>query len=282
MTKNNLDSFFDDYLKKEPLFMDKKVLAIDFDPQCNFSQRYLKMDADPIAPEGLLPPIHPDYDPNDPDDADWDGRSSIAGIFFASPIVPYPTYIKNLDIAPGHAEKLLSAEAVRKSEVVEKVHEQLRKFLSEPDVQESYDVVVIDTAPSKGPLTVSVIKAATDIVIPSIMESQPIQGIYGMLQLWMQESLSRPGDKPLNLVGILPNMFRKTTLHNDMLESLKNSSSISKYVMPVKIGHRIAFAEVDSEEANPRSVFDLPDNNIAKQEALEVCKYITERIFNHD
>ena len=53
----------------------------------------------------------------------------------------------------------------------------------------AYDAVVIDTAPSKGPLTISVIKAATHIVIPSVMEEQPVQGIYGMLQLWMQESL---------------------------------------------------------------------------------------------
>ncbi len=268
-----------EYLCKEK---HKKVLAIDFDPQCNFSARYLRMEVDPVAPEGHMPPLHPDFDPNDPDDAEWDGRSSIADIFYGEGVVPYPTFVNNLDLAPGHAERLLAAEAVRKAEVVEKVHDQLGNFLRSPDVQAMYDAVIIDTAPSKGPLTVSVIKAATHIVIPSVMETQPIQGIYGMLQLWMQENLRRDRDKPLKLVGILPNMFRQTTLHKDMLQSLKDDEAIGRYVMPHKLSQRIAFAEVDSEDANPRTIFDYPESNAAKKEAREACQYIYERIFNND
>lgn len=258
----------------------KSTLAIDFDPQCNFSHQYLKMEIDPAAPEGLMPPIHPDYNPDDPDDVEWDGRSSIAEIFYGQGVVPYPTYIERLDLAPGHAEKLLAAEAVRRTDVVEKVHKQLSNFLNSNDVRETYDTVLIDTAPSKGPLTVSVIKAATHIVIPSVMEEQPVQGIYGMLQLWMQESLSREKNRPLKLVGILPNMFKQTRLHKDILTSLQENSAIGKYIMPVKLSQRIVFAEIDSEDANPRSVFDFPKNHVARQEAEEVCQFIAERIYD--
>jgi len=238
------------------------------------------MEIDPAAPEGLMPPIHPDYNPDDPIDADWDGRSSIAGIFYGHGVVPYPTYIELLDLAPGHAEKLLAAEAVRRTDVVDKVHKQLSNFLNSSDVQSTYDSVVIDTAPSKGPLTVSVIKAATHIVIPSVMEEQPVQGIYGMLQLWMQESLAREKNRPLKLIGILPNMFKQTRLHKDILTSLQDNVAIGKYIMPVKLSQRIVFAEIDSEDANPHSIFDFQNQNVAKQEANEVCSYITERIFN--
>ncbi len=260
----------------------KPTLAIDFDPQCNFSHQYLKMEIDPGSPEGLMPPIHPDFNPDDPDDTHWDGRSSIAEIFYGQGVVPYPTYIEHLDLAPGHAEKLLAAEAVRKTEVVEKVHKQLTNFLNSPDVQSTYETVVIDTAPSKGPLTVSVIKAATHIIIPSVMEEQPVQGIYGMLQLWMQESLAREKNRPLQLIGILPNMFKQTRLHKDILTSLQDNTAIGKYIMPVKLSQRIVFAEIDSEDANPRSIFDFQGNNIAATEANEVCHYISERIFAHD
>ena len=256
-----------------------RTLCIDFDPQCNFSHQYLDMEIDPGAPEGLIPPIHPDYDPTDPDDADWDGRSSIAEIFYGQGVVPYPTYVENLDITPGHAEKLLTAESVRRSEVVEKVHKQLANFLKSPDVQAAYDTVVIDTAPSKGPLTISVIKAATHIVIPSVMEEQPIQGIYGMLQLWMQESLAREKQRPLQLIGILPNMFKQTRLHRDILTSLCDNDAIGKYVLPIKFSQRIVFAEVDAAESNPRSIFDFHDQHVAKMEAMEVCRHIAERIF---
>jgi chromosome partitioning protein len=256
-----------------------RTLCIDFDPQCNFSHQYLDMEIDPAAPEGLIPPIHPDYEPDHPDDAGWDGRSSIAEIFYGQGVIPYPTYVEKLDIAPGHADKLLTAESVRKSEVIDKVHKQLANFLNHPDVQAEYDAVVIDTAPSKGPLTISVIKAATHIVIPSVMEEQPVQGIYGMLQLWMQESLSREKSRPLNLVGILPNMFKQTRLHKDILMSLKENPAIGKYILPVKFSQRIVFAEVDAADSNPRSIFDFPEQHVAKSEADEVCQYIAERIF---
>jgi chromosome partitioning protein len=256
-----------------------RTLCIDFDPQCNFSYQYLDMEIDPAAPEGLIPPIHPDFDPLDPQDADWDGRSSIAEIFYGQGVIPYPTYVENLDIAPGHAEKLLSAESVRRSEVVEKVHKQLANFLNSSDVQAAYDVVVIDTAPSKGPLTISVIKAATHIVIPSVMEEQPVQGIYGMLQLWMQESLVRDKSHPLRLIGILPNMFKQTRLHKDILKSLQENPAMNKYILPVKFSQRIVFAEVDAADSNPRSIFDFPEQHVAKSEAMEVCQYLAERIF---
>lgn len=255
------------------------TLAIDFDPQCNFSHQYLNMEVDPVAPEGLMPPIHPDYDENSAEDADWDGRSSVAEIFYGQGVVPYPTWVEHLDMAPGHAEKLLAAESVRRSEVVEKVHVQLSQFLSSRDVQETYKAVVIDTAPSKGPLTVSVIRAATHIVIPSVMEEQPVQGIYGMLQLWMQESMTREKERPLILVGILPNMFKQTRLHRDILKSLEDNTAISKYILPVRLSQRIVFAEIDSEDSTPHSIFDFPDNHVAKQEAMEVCNYISGRIF---
>jgi chromosome partitioning protein len=268
-------------LMAEYLSKSKKLrtLGIDCDPQCNFSHQYLHMEIDPVAPEGLMPPIHPDYNPLDIEDADWDGRSSISEIFYGQGVIPYPTYVENLDIAPGHAEKLLNAESVRRSEVVEKVHKQLAAFLNSPDVCAAYDAVVIDTAPSKGPLTISVIKAATHIVIPSVMEEQPVQGIYGMLQLWMQESLIREKSRPLQLIGILPNMFKQTRLHKDILKSLQDNPAIGKYILPVKFSQRIVFAEVDAADSTPRSIFDFPEHHVAKIEAIEVCNHIAERIF---
>lgn len=260
-----------------------KTLAIDFDPQCNLSRRFIKMEIDPSSPQGYFPPSHPDYNPEDPDeDKNWNGRSSIANIFFGEPVVPYPTFIKELDITPAHADRLLLAEAVRRTEVVEKVHRQLHKFLSAADVQAAYDIVIIDTAPSKGPLTISAIEAATHIIIPSVMEAQPVQGIYGMMQLWMQESLKREEGRRIELIGILPNLFRRNNLHQGMLESLKKNPYLSRYVMPISLGQRVSFAEVDVDGALPRSIFDLPSNSEAKKEALQVCEFVEKKVFENE
>ena len=258
-----------------------RTLAIDFDPQCNFTSRYLRMDLNPHSNNSKIPPIHPQYNPEDPEDKDWDGRSSIAEIFYGKTgVVPYPTYIEHLDIAAGDNEKLKEAELVRKSDVVNKVHYRLKEFLDFPDVQDNYDVAVIDTAPSLGPLTISAIKAASHIVIPTEMEDMPLEGLYGLIQLWMQESVSRSKTNMLNLIGILATKFKNnTTLHKNLLTSLIEHGEIGKYMIPEKLGDRIQFPELDSDNAAPRSIFDMPAQNLAHQEALAVCSYIAERVF---
>ena len=275
--KTTLSKLMTEYFS---IIQKKRVLAVDLDHQCNFSNRFIKMEIDTTETEGKLPPIHNNYDPTTAEN-NWDGRSSIADIFFGQIVYPYPTSIPNVEILPANSSKLLLAESVRRSEVIEKVHECLNRFLSLDEVKESYDIIIIDTPPSKGPLTVGVIKAATDIIIPSTMEPQPIEGIYGMLQLWKQEQLRRSGNNQLKLIGILPNMFNKTSnLHEDFLKALKNNSAISEYVIPAVIGRRMVFAEVDAEGARPPSIFDLPDSNIAKQEVLQVCNIINKRVYD--
>jgi len=259
----------------------KKGLAIDLDPQCNFSSRFLQMEIDPVSKDGKIPPLHPEYDPNEVEDAHWIGRSSIADIFYGDPVIPYDTHIQNLEMAPGHGSRLLEAEAVTRHEVAEKVHQQIRNFIQLPEVQELYDYIIIDTPPSKGPLTIAAFKAATHILIPSQMEEYSIQGIYGMLQLWKQETYSRSQDNPIELIGILPNKVRGVNLHRDFLKGLKNAPGIADFVMPYMLKERTIYAEVDVESANPRTIFDLGDNHLAKQEAIQVCEYIYGRVFDH-
>ena len=259
----------------------ERVLALDMDPQANFSNRYLRMEIDPYQQEGRIPPLHSNYNPDSPEDRDWDGRSSIAGIFFGEMVFPYTTYINTLEIAPSHSSKLLLAEAVTREEVVQKVYDQLFKFLTLDDVKNSYDKIIIDTPPSKGPVTISVVRAATDLLIPSIMEPQPIEGIYGMIHLWKSETLRRPDNRPLNLIGVLPNSYdRRGIIHKDHYDSLKNE--MPDFVLESKIGRRLIYAEADADGAVPPSIFMYPDKNIARQEVINACQEIEERMNNKD
>jgi chromosome partitioning protein len=261
------------------LIQNIKVLAIDLDPQANFSGRYLQMTYDPAYQGGKIPPLHPDYEPDV--DTNWDGRSGIADIFYGEGIIPYPTSIQNLEIAPAHSIKLQEAEAVTKSEVKEKVHLQLKKFIEEKEVQASYDVIIIDTPPSKGPLTISAIKAATHLVIPAQMEQFSIEGIYGMLQLWKQETYSRTKDNPIELIGILPNQVRNINIHKNFLSDLRNKEFTSKYVIPYEIKKRAIYTEILAENANPKSIFDLPSDSLERNEYERVCKYIFEKVLKN-
>ena len=256
-----------------------RVLSIDLDPQANFSGRYIQMNYDPAYQGGKIPPLHPDYEPDI--DIDWDGRSGIANIFYGEEVIPYPTLIPNLEIAPAHSIKLQEAEAVTKTEVKERVHLQLKKFIEQPEVQASYDVIIIDTPPSKGPLTISAIKAATHLVIPAQMEQFSIEGIYGMLQLWKQETYARTKDNPIELIGILPNQVRNINIHKNFLNDLKNKEFTSKYVIPHEIKKRAIYTEILADNANPKSIFDLPKNNLERSEYENACKYIVDKVFKN-
>lgn len=256
-----------------------KTLIIDIDPQGNLSGRYIRMDYDPAYKGGKIPALHPDYEPEV--DLDWDGRSSIANIFYGEEVIPYPTSISNLELLPAHSIKLQEAEAVTKSEVIEKVHLQLKRFLDLPDVQNNYDIIIIDTPPSKGPLTIAAIKAASHVVIPAQMEQFSIEGIYGMLQLWKQESYSRMPTNPIELVGILPNQVRDIKLHKQFLNGLCKMKGVADYMMPHVIKKRAIYTEILVEEASPKSIFELPQNNLARKEYEDACCYIMERIMGH-
>lgn len=256
-----------------------KTLIIDMDPQANFSGRYIKMEYDPAYKGGKIPGFHPDYEPNV--DKDWDGRSSIANIFYGEEVVPYPTSIKNLELLPAHSIKLQEAEAVTKNEVLEKVHLQLKRFLDIKEIQNNYDIIIIDTPPSKGPLTIAAIKAATHLVIPAQMEQFSIEGIFGMLQLWKQETYSRVKNNPLKLIGILPNQVRDINLHKNFREDLSTKREIGSYVMPHTIKKRAIYTEILVENANPRSIFELSKNDVARREYESACQYIMERVNNH-
>ncbi len=211
----------------------KRVLGIDLDSQCNFSRRFLTMDIDSTDPDGIMPPIHPEFED---DDVEWDGRSSSADIYFSGQVLPYPTNINGMQILPGNGSQLRSVELVRAEDVKDKVHDRLQLFLSQKDVQSLYDIVIIDTSPSKGPLTISAIRAATHIIIPTTMEPQTIEGLHGMLQLWRRETKKRKKGDELNIIGI--SFFGRDTWSER--QGLKSSPKDVKFIFSVsKIRQRI-------------------------------------------
>lgn len=255
--------------------MGQRVLAIDLDAQCNLSKRFLEMVRDPELPDGSWPPVHPDYDPDE--DFDWIGTSSSADIFTAGQVVPYPSGIENLEILPGNGEALRAIEQVTIEDAVARVHGALRAFLRKEEVAAAYDLIIIDTPPSKGPLVHSAIRAATHVVVPSVMEPNSVEGLEGMFALWMQESRTRADNDEIVNVGILPNMFRSNVaLHEGIRQSILKDPLLGPMMLPLQLAQRTAFAESDHDSARPGSVFTLPAKNAARREAEDVVKHIAK------
>lgn len=261
----------------------KKVLIIDLDPQGDISSHYLAMEGDPFAPDQQKfksPPKHPEYTEND---TEWDGISSSAAIFTGSEnIYPYPTKFANLDILPAFSTPLQQVEEVRSNEIKELVIDALYDFINLEYIQNTYDLIVYDTRPSKGALTSAALHCSTDLLMPCQMEYFSENGIYGMLGYAEEEQEMRPYDRPLNLIGILPNQVDdRTSLHQKTLKTLTDSAA--EIVMSeTYLRKRIKYAELMPYDAKKTEPFELPDSDPAKEEASKMCEYVYEKIFGEN
>ena len=268
--KTSISRILSEYFAREGY----RVLGLDLDPQCNYSRRFLIMEYDPVDPDGVYPAIHPAYLPQE--HGEWDGRSSTADIFTHHPTVPYPSWIDNLEVLPGHGERLRQLESQIRNDA-QTMSQALKIFLEQGDLRQHYDLVIIDTSPSKDALTRSAMMAATHLLIPTLLETQSTEGLVGMLAFWRQVNRSRTS--PLEIVGILPNRVRAVGLHEGLLEGLRGHPGTGRFITPVTLADRIAFAESDHTDAKPKSVFDLPKTNKARLEAEAVGRHIHGKLF---
>ncbi|WP_019583776.1 ParA family protein [Thioalkalivibrio sp. ALE16] len=255
-----------------------KVLLIDLDPQTNLSHRFLDMAPAADDPNEYAPPVHPEYDPEDEDWAAIQGHSDASHIWKYGFAMAYPTEHPNLDIMPGHSANLQDIEFVKKEEVYDTVIHWLRKFLLLEEIQSTYDLIVLDTRPSRGPLVQAAANASTHMLMPTEMESPSIDGIRGMLTVRTNANLQRPESDQLDLVGILVNKFKKNTrLHSAVYEQLLEDPDLGPLMLPERIDDWVRYKELMWPKA--RSVFLRNDYPKEREQIERACGMIIDRMF---
>lgn len=257
----------------------KKILIIDLDMQCNTTDQWVGMEIAPNVIGGQLPPRHPDYNP----ELGINERSTIADIFYGTPILPYDSWLPNVDIICAHPHKLEEVNiAFTRSdgELDQKVHNRLGDFLSDPEIQQAYDLIILDTGPSRTPIFRATLRACTHILIPFRPEEKDIQGITAMLQIIRQENYSRSNESSnLSLIGLSPNMVRQTSQHDANLNLLSEQHKEVMFPQESWLSLLTAFPERDIKNNRPRSVFELPSSSLARQQATKFAEYIEHKIF---
>src|SRR5690606_27413262 len=156
---------------------------------------------------------------------------SIADIFYGKAVLPHRTYIceengfeHSVDVMVGHPALLetINTEYDNTSgKIATQIINRLGEFLHMEDVAETYDLIILDTGPSRNPIFRSAVRAATHAIIPFEPEEKSLQGINAMLQVIQSENFSRSDDHQLNLIGLCPNKVRgNTNIHRSTLEML--------------------------------------------------------------
>ncbi|MFK8050312.1 MAG: ParA family protein [Halioglobus sp.] len=218
----------------------KNVLICDMDAQQNTSQTLLRMDT-AGANDYLLPPLHPDYDPEE--DFDWDGRCSSTDIYYDRDVVPYPSVFSRLDVLPANGDHLELFQNLTKNvqdgDLLEQICNHFKKFVTSEDVAEEYDLIIFDTPPGKNFITIPVFRAASDILMPFKPEGFSVEGLAKMKASIERENEYR--DTPVKISGMIPNLVKHNNKHRDTLYGLGHNAEVSPLLWDTPLHDRVAF-----------------------------------------
>lgn len=264
----------------------KNVLIVDLDMQCNSSDYWIGMESSPQATGGQLPPVHPDYEGDD----DLTARSNIADVFFGKSVLPHSTYIqesngfeRSVDIMVGHPallEQINSEYDNSSGKIGTLIINRLGEFLHMDEVANTYDLIILDTGPSRNPIFRSAVRAATHAIIPFEPEEKSLQGINAMLQVIQSENFSRDSESQLSLIGLCPNKVRSNTnIHRGTLDMLHQELGKIMFPSDIFIPQSTAFPERDLKGINPRSIFQISLGHIARKQSTSVGAYTIQHIF---
>ena len=162
----------------------RKVLLVDFDPQGSLSVGL------GVNPHTLDKSIYDLLIRRDTDIAE----------------VIAPTSVPGLDILASNID-LAAAEVQLVSEVARE--QTLRRVLTK--VRHSYDIILIDCAPSLGLLTINALTAADQVIMPLECEFFALRGIA-----LLTDTIAKVQDRlnpELEILGILGTMYDARTLH---------------------------------------------------------------------
>jgi chromosome partitioning protein len=113
-----------------------------------------------------------------------------------------------------------------------------------------YDFVLFDAPPSFGPLTLNVLRAAEELVVPVPLTFLALDGCAELVRSVRMVRM-RYGHSKLRIAMVVPTFYRRTRLAHEVLDRLKAR-------FPKEIAHTVVGFHVRIDEAQSRglSIFE--------------------------
>ena len=124
-----------------------------------------------------------------------------------------------------------------------------RKLRASPEVDE-YDFVLFDAPPSFGPLTLNVLRAANEIVVPVPLTFLALDGCAELVRT-VATVRDRYDHPELHITMVVPTFYRRTKLAQEILDRLKQR-------FPKEIAHAVVgyHVKIDEAQSHGMSVFE--------------------------
>ena len=179
----------------------------------------------------------------------------------------YSTKIDNLQIVPAKINLAkVEAKLVGEFDAVYRLKDKLEQ------VKSDFDVIILDTPPTLGLITVNALVAASHVLIPIQSSYFALEGTDDLLET-IEKVRSRPNPE-LQLLGVLVTLFdKRTMLSKEVQEHIRN-------VFGKKTFQTIITRSVRLEEspAHKESIFTYAPNSSGAGEYAKLCEEVLSRV----
>ncbi|NQZ95413.1 MAG: ParA family protein [Myxococcales bacterium] len=253
----------------------RRVLAIDMDPQGQLG-KVLGVDVHRprrSAIDMLLDAVlgEPPRDPTRRDSVR--GFDDLGGSSDPVSILPIShTQIPRLDVVV--ANKSLALAPALDADPSSETTQRLLKALERAPELDSYDFVFFDAPPSFGALTLNVLCAAQEIVVPVPLTYLAMDGCAELLRT-VATVRTRYGNPDIRITMVVPTFYRRTKLAHEILDKLK--ARFKKEIAHTVVGYHV---KIDEAQSRGMSIFEYAPRDRAAKVMAELAEELELR--GHD
>lgn len=222
----------------------KKVLLIDLDPQGNSSISFLHPENFSASAYELLTELN----------GSW--QQSI-----------YQTSVENLKIVPAKINLAkVEGKLAGDFDAIFKLKDRIELFRAD------YDVILFDTPPTLGLITVNALVASTHVLIPIQSSYFALEGTDDLLET-IEKVRARPNPQ-LQILGVVVTLHdRRTTLAKDVHEQIRR-------VFGEKTFETVITRSVRLEEspAHKETIFSYAPTSTGASEYARLCEEVLSRV----
>jgi chromosome partitioning protein len=158
----------------------------------------------------------------------------------------------NLDIVPSNKSLALFPDATRDDDGSE--HLRLRDALERAS---SYDFILFDAPPSFGTITLNVLLAANEIVLPVPLTYLALDGAAEMTRT-VEMVRTRFGHPSLHISLVVPTFHRNTRMAAEILEKLRQH--FAKQMAQTVLGYSVL---IDEAQSRAKTIFEYAPRSTA-------------------